>query len=210
MSIEPSKSEESEWRRPAYRRPPDPRDPDQELTRPRLRRQRQDSREPIPWLWLGMGVVVTVAGMGLALLLASFFLAREPLAVDLPTPTIIRLTAPPSPIPSATSPLATPSPIPTFTPPPTPNLSIAPEEVTAGYYAEVANTENIGVSLRGGPSTDNIRLQTVPEGTVLLVIGGPEAGSNLTWWQVRLPDGTEGWVVSDYLIPAVEPEGVEP
>lgn len=81
-----------------------------------------------------------------------------------------------------------------------------PDEITVGFYAEVANTDGIGVSLRGGPSTDNSRLLTVPEGTIVLVVDGPHEANSFTWWQVRLDDGTEGWVVSDYVIPAAEPD----
>jgi hypothetical protein len=178
-----------------------------DLRRPRLRRQRQDSREPVPWLWLGLGVLVAAAGILAAVGLAALLLAREPLATTLPTPTVIRLTAPPTPIPSPTEPRPTATPIPTFTPPPTPDLANPPEEVTAGYYASVANTGDIGVSLRGGPSTDNIRLELVPEGSVGLVIGGPQEGNGFIWWQVRLESGSEGWVAGDFLVPAAAPGG---
>jgi hypothetical protein len=71
----------------------------------------------------------------------------------------------------------------------------------------VANTDGIGVSVRGGPSTDNIRLLLAPEGTLGLVIAGPEEGSGFIWWQLRLEDGTEGWVASDFLVPAAPPPG---
>ncbi len=191
-----------------YQKPPDPRDPDFEYSRTSRYLDSPDGGEPIPWLWLGLGVFVTLIGIGLAAVLVALFLVREPLLVTLPTPTIIRLTAPPSPIPSATIPSSTATPIPTFTPPPTPNLSIAPEALTVGYYAEVANTEGIGVSMRGGPSTDNIRLILVPEGDPLLVIGGPEEGSGFIWWQVRTEDGTEGWVAGDFLVPAAAPDAI--
>jgi hypothetical protein len=189
-----------------YKLPPDPRDPETELTRPRLRRQRPDGSEPIPWLWLGLGVLVTVIGILLAFGLASLFLSREPLAVNLPTPTIIRLTAPPSAQPSATSPLPTVTPIPTFTPPPTPDRSTPPAEITTDYYARVANTDGVGVSLRAGPSTDNLRLELVDEGTVIFVFGGPQEGNGFLWWQVRLASGTEGWVAGDFLVPAPQPD----
>lgn len=178
--------------------------PRSELSRSRARRQRQDSREPIPWLWLGLGVLVTIFGIIAAVALASLMLAREPLSSALPTPTIIRLTAPPSSVPSPTSLLPTPTPLPTFTPPPTPDRSVAPDEVTIGYYAQVSNTANIGVSLRGGPSTDNIRIELVAEGANLLVIGGPEEGSGFEWWQVRMDDGTEGWIAADFLVPSAQ------
>jgi hypothetical protein len=184
---------------------PEPPDIREELTRRRNRRLRENSREPIPWLWLGLGAVVTLVAIGLAFLLARSFLNTPPLEVALPTPTVIRLTAPPTAPPTATPELPTPTPIPTFTPVPTVDNSVAPEVVTVGFYAEVAGTDGLGVNVRGGPTADNIRLLTAPEGEVLLVIGGPEENGRFVWWQVRLADGTEGWVVADYLTPAPAP-----
>lgn len=190
-----------------YQRPPDPRNPQQETWPAQLQERDMKDKEPLPWLWLGLGVLVTIVGILIAAVLIGIFLFRQPLQVTLPTPTIIRLTADPGIAATATASSPTATPIPTFTPPPTPDLSVAPEAITVGYYAKVANTENIGVSLRGGPSTDNIRLLLVPEGEALLVIGGPEEGGGFIWWQVRLEDSTEGWVAGDFLIPGVAPVG---
>jgi hypothetical protein len=187
-----------------YQKPPDPRDSD---LKPRRRRYfRSDNREPIPWLWLGLGVLVTGLGIVLALALVNSFLAREPLTTSLPPPTVIRLTAPPSPVPSPTVMRPTPTPIPTFTPAPTRNLAVPPEEITVGYYAAVSGTRLAGLTVRGGPSTSNVRVMRAPEGTLMLVIGGPEESDEFTWWQVRLLDGTEGWVAGEYLAPAAAPE----
>jgi hypothetical protein len=169
------------------------------------RRRQKDNRKPVPWLWLGMGVVVTIVGVFLAIILVSLLLSREPLTTTLPTPTIIRLTAPATEVPAEGQPYASATPIPTFTPPPTPDIAIAPAEVTIGYYATVANTEGLGVILRGGPSTDNIRIELIDDGVTFLVIDGPVEGSDLFWWHVQLDDGTDGWVASDFLAPAARP-----
>jgi hypothetical protein len=197
-----------------YQIPPDPRDPkgknnDSQEKRPR--RLRQDAvdgiQEPIPWRWLGLGLLVTVISIGLALALVNSLLARPPLDAAPIEPTLIILTAPPSPIPSPTSPLPTPSPIPTFTPIPTPDTAVAPPEVTLGFYAKVANTDGFGVTLRGGPSTSNAQISVVEEESLVLVIGGPEADAvnNRLWWQIQLADGTEGWAAGDFLEPAAGP-----
>jgi hypothetical protein len=188
-----------------YRRPPDARDPGAELAQTRPRRPRDKEREPVPWLWLGLGVLVTLIAIALALGLAAALLTREPLAVILPTPNVIRLTALPSAVPSPSPVPSTPTPIPTLTPLPTPDLSVAPPVVTVGYYARVVNTQGIGVSVRAAAGTDSIRLFLAPEGTALQVIGGPAEGGNFTWWQVRLANGTEGWIASDFLAPAARP-----
>jgi hypothetical protein len=152
-------------------------------------------------------LVVTVISIGLALALVNALLARPPLETVSVEPTLIILTAPPSPIPSPTSPLPTPSPIPTFTPIPTPDTAVAPPEITVGFYALVANTDGFGINLRGGPSTSNAQIDVVDEGTLVLVIGGPEAdeANNRLWWQLQLDDGTEGWAVGEFLLPAAGP-----
>ncbi len=188
-----------------YERPPDPNRSPQEFVEYQKRPRESNGGEPTPWKWLGLGIIVTLVGLGIAGIFLSLFLFREPLPVSLPEPTIIRLTAPAGVAASATAPLPTATTMPTLTPPPTPDLSIAPEAITVGFYAAVANTDNVGVSLRGGPSTDNIRLLLIPEGGAIRVIGGPEEGSGLIWWQVQLDDGTEGWVAGDFLIPAAAP-----
>ena len=182
-----------------------PTDPRKRLTEQRERRHRGDSREPIPWLWLGLGALVTVIGLGIAYLLVSSFLSRDPIAVALPTPTVIRLTAPATSEPTATSIRATPTPIPTFTPVPTPDNTFAPEVLTVGFYAIVANTDEVGVSVRGGPSTDNIRLLTADEDTIVLVVSGPVENGGFFWWEVELPDGTTGWVAGNFIVPSDAP-----
>ncbi|MEM7330614.1 MAG: SH3 domain-containing protein [Chloroflexota bacterium] len=184
-----------------YKLPEDPRDSNQKRTR----RLRQDSQEPIPWLWLGIGVIVTLIGIGLAISLARSILARPPLEEVVIEPTIIVLTAPPVAPPTATPPLPTPTPIPTFTPVPTPNTAVAPPEITIGFYAVVANTDGLGVTVRGGPSTSNVSLLVAPEGTLVLVLDGPQSANEFLWWQVQLDDGTEGWVAGDFLLPEAGP-----
>jgi uncharacterized protein YraI len=56
------------------------------------------------------------------------------------------------------------------------------------------------VSLRAGPGTDNARLGLANDGDILEIISGPEEGADFVWWFVRVvEDGTEAWVVEDYL-----------
>ncbi len=183
-----------------YQIPPDPR---------KEAKQRRSStngdKEPIPWRWLGMGLVVTIAGIGLMLAIINTMLARPPLDAPPLPPTVIILTAPPSPTPGPTPVVPTPTPIPTFTPVPTPNTAVAPPKITPGYYAEVINTDFLGVTVRGGPSVSNLSLAVAPEGALLLVLAGPEKGNDFLWWQVQLADGREGWVAGDFLQPAAAP-----
>lgn len=182
-----------------YQKPPDPRKSDLEPE------PAGPNRQGFPWRWFGLGIVVTVLGIGLALALINVMLSREPLATTLPTPTIIRLTAPPSPAASPTGSLPTPTPIPTLTPVPTRDLSAPPSEVAVGYYAQVSGTGQAGLTVRGGPSTDNVRVMRAAEGSLMLVLDGPESSGDFTWWQVRLLDGTEGWVAGEFLTPVPAP-----
>lgn len=185
-----------------YQVPPDPRDPN---NKKRSRRLRSDNQEPIPWIWLGMGVVVTIIGLGIAYGIITAALSREPLPVTPIEPTIIVLTAPPSPMPTATQNLPTPTVLPTATAVATPDYNLIPEALTVDFYAEVANTDGVGVTVRGGPSTNNARVTVAAEGSVVLILGGPEEANDFLWWHIQLEDGTDGWAVSDYLIPAARP-----
>src|SRR5690606_25486485 len=185
-----------------------PDDPRESGLRPRRQRRFGGGDEPPPWLSLGIGVVVTIVGIAIALALVNSLLAREPLAASMPTPTIIRLTAPPTVAPSPTVLAPTPTPLPTFTPAPTRNLAAPPESITVGYYARVSGTGSAGLTLRGGPSTLTTSLQNVSEGTVMQVIGGPEEADDFIWWQVRLPGGAEGWVAGQFIEPAAAPGSV--
>ena len=166
--------------------------------------ERQE-RKPIPWIWLGMGLLLTVVACITAMLLLRTFLeqAQSPSTDPIPA-TIIILTAPPSPTTDPGA-LLRPTPIPTFTPIPTPDAAIAPPEITTGFYAMVANTDGLGVTVRGGPSTRNVALAIAEEGTILLIINGPEEADGFNWWQVLMDDGTEGWAVNDFLEPAAAP-----
>lgn len=191
-----------------YQIPPDPRDPNSDY-KPARHYAGNGSSEPTPWLWLGLGLLVTFISLLVAFVIINVMLSREPLPISgaaPPAPTIIRLTAPPTLSPSPTADLPTPTAIPTLTPQPTPDRSEAPAELTVEYYARVTNTDGIGVSVRGGPSTANVRVFLAEEGATLLLIDGPVENEGFLWWQVRLADGTEGWVAGDFLEPAAAPE----
>jgi hypothetical protein len=166
----------------------------------------QQDREPIPWKWLGMGLLLTVVGcIAAVLFLRAFLFQTQPPPAEPPQATIIILTAPPSPTMDLASSTLPPTPIPTFTPIPTPDAAIAPPEITSEFYAKVANTGGVGVTVRGGPSIRNVSRLVAEEGTIMLILDGPEEGDGFAWWQVQLQDGTEGWVVADFLEPAAAP-----
>lgn len=185
-----------------YKAPPDPRKSDEGM---RDKRPFPTSNDPIPWRWLGGGVLITLVGLSASLFILRAFLLRDPLPVGPVEPTVIVLTAPPRLTPSPETAVTRPTAAPTFTPVPTPDVAVAPDTITPGYYAQVVNTDNIGVTVRGGPSTNNAPLTVAPENATLLVLDGPTEGNDFLWWQVRLEDGTEGWVAGSFLLPIAAP-----
>lgn len=172
----------------------------------RVRPVKKEARGPIPWAWLAMGSVVTLVGLGILIWLLSGYLTRLP--DDAPAalaPTIIQLTAPPLPSATAAVSPATPTVAPTATTAATPDVSIAPSEITIGYYAQVVETGGVGVTVRNGPSTANQPVIVASEGSILEVLEGPTPGGEYQWWRVRLGNGDEGWVAGDFLVPSAAP-----
>ena len=57
--------------------------------------------------------------------------------------------------------------------------------------------------MRSDPSIDAAILQTNPANTLVEIIGGPvctPVGERAyLWWQIRLPDGAEGWSAESQL-----------
>ncbi|MCZ7671989.1 MAG: SH3 domain-containing protein [Chloroflexi bacterium] len=115
------------------------------------------------------------------------------------------LTAPPNPTATATGFCSHPRCCPRQRPFPPPDYTLVPEELTIDFTRKSQSTGGVGVRVRGGPSTSNAQVVIAPEGAVVLVLDGPEAANDFLWWQIRMADGTEGWTVSDYLIPAARP-----
>lgn len=74
-------------------------------------------------------------------------------------------------------------------------------EEPAGELGEGAQaTVTTGnVNLRSQPSTSSDVVQVLAEGTVVTITGGSQDADGYTWWPVRLEDGTEGWIVQDFL-----------
>jgi hypothetical protein len=65
------------------------------------------------------------------------------------------------------------------------------------------NTGGKNLNLRSQPSTSSAVIASLPNGTLLEVIGGPESGSGLQWWQVKGAAGT-GWAAAQFLEQAGE------
>lgn len=70
----------------------------------------------------------------------------------------------------------------------------APDQrVRIGEKARVC-TKSDNLKVRAGPGKSNDTLRRIPPGTKILIIDGPICSDNMAWWEIRLDDGTEGWV----------------
>ncbi len=187
-----------------YQIPPDPRQDDS--TTPHARKvSGDDARSSPPWLWIGLGAIVTVLAVAVAVLWARLLLDVKPADIAATPTAILRTAVPTSPSLAPTTDSA-PSVASTRTtvPDSEPTIPGEPTATPAGAIAVgarvvVAGTGGAGVSLRAGPGTDNARLGLANDGDILEIIRGPEEGGDFTWWFVLVEDGTEAWVVEDYL-----------
>ncbi len=107
-------------------------------------------------------------------------------AVPSPTATTLIPTPVSATIAPTETPTIEPSPEPTEEPP-------TPAPVTAVVTSEV------GVWLRGTPSTTGEQLEWVLNGTILTVLPGQQTADDFQWQQVRAPGGNEGWVAVDFI-----------
>ena len=96
----------------------------------------------------------------------------------------------PSPVSATIAPAATPTARPTLEPTEAPT--------TAATVTAVVTSE-VGVWLRGTPSTEGDQLEWVLNGTILTVMPGQQTADEFDWQQVRTPGGNEGWVAVDFI-----------
>jgi hypothetical protein len=100
---------------------------------------------------------------------------------------------PPTPTATAT---ATPSSTPTRTPPPTHTPIPTPTPV----LAEVGGTGGEGVWMYRQPGLGDDKITAWPDGTVMIIVGGPVEADGYTWIQVVDPKEHLGWLPERYLI----------
>ena len=108
------------------------------------------------------------------------------------TPSLLPTAAPTGTPVASPSPTATPAPSPS----PTPTQANAP---ATGQTLRVGNTDGQGVFLRRTPQM-NDKVRPWLDGTPMVVVGPSVAGDGHTWQHVRAPDGTEGYIPSEYLV----------
>ncbi|RME76094.1 MAG: hypothetical protein D6784_06590 [Chloroflexi bacterium] len=168
---------------------------------------------PIVWVLLGALsglLVIGLIGLGVVNIVRKQAITPTPTAIPgiAPTNPVVEATAPPQPATPTIPPVVTLEPTETPTPTPSPEPT-PPEALAAGVYARVVGTEGAGLSVRGGPGTNNARISVAAEDSVVLILDGPRADENqqdFVWWFVRDESGVEGWVVQDFLQPTLPPE----
>ncbi len=116
----------------------------------------------------------------------------------------------PSPFPTlARLPSVTPL-LPTLTPWPTPTLRPGPTPTPTIDPVDLEGTVAVGANLRTGPGTDFAIVTSVVAETSITLLGYAEG-----WYQVALPDDTEGWMSEQVIeidpaiataVPTVSPE----
>jgi hypothetical protein len=86
------------------------------------------------------------------------------------------------------------------TPEPTP-VTTAPEK-PAGDQVKVGNTDGGGANLRERPGATAPIVKTIPDGTVLRIVGADQAMDGKPWRNVRDEGGAQGWMAAELLEPA--------
>ncbi|MCJ7512657.1 MAG: SH3 domain-containing protein [Anaerolineales bacterium] len=137
---------------------------------------------------IGLLGLLAVAGLG-ATVVAS-------LPTPTPTPTITPTPLPPPTASGTPTRTATPSPSPTASPPPTATPTITP----IPPRAMVVGVGNSGVFLRQAPM--GALVAGLYGGTEVEFLGNAQVLDGRTWVQVRLIDGTTGWMLVEYLATA--------
>lgn len=147
-----------------------------------------------------LGVLAAIGLSSAGAAISAHIALPTPLPSATPSPT---LTLTPSLTPSPTNtplpPTATlpPTLTPSVTPSPTPTLPPTPTPV----YARVNAPEAYGGAiLRREPGFDSPSITSALNGTLIIVLSEKATQADETYWlRVRLPDGTEGWMLQSLI-----------
>ena len=190
--------------RPGASRPPaaDPVNPDwrgSRVTRKNRRSQRLPSsrQEFILWLQFGGWRALLAAIVLVVFLVGMIYITRTPRNAaspfDRPTqPASVAGAGASSSLPVIASP--TPGPA-----RPTQAPAASAPNATGGAKFRVVNTGTDGLFLRPDHNSNQPALKTLPDGTILTIIGQDFSGPDRVWKHVRDADGAEGWVAADFL-----------
>src|SRR5699024_9802482 len=74
-----------------------------------------------------------------------------------------------------------------------------PAGIVPGDQVKVQTDDGNPLNMRSGGSLDNKTVGSIPDGTLLMVIGGPTINKDGNWYKLDY-NGTKGWVTADFLI----------
>jgi len=153
-------------------------------------------QEFVLWLQYGGWRVLLAAGVLVVVLIGLIYLTRLPSNASSPfarpTESAAVADAPILPL----QPSVTPRVI-------TPTLEIAQNGTGAGAAGgaqfRVFNTGPEGLFLRPDHTTEGTPLKTLPDGSIVTVIGEDFSAPDRVWKHVKDAAGTEGWVAAEFL-----------
>jgi len=92
-----------------------------------------------------------------------------------------------------------PNEVPTSTP------ALLPTTSMPSGFVVVSSTEGWGVYVRELPTLKSTIRQVLPEGTFLWLAGEQAQAHGYTWWKVRTPQGSVGWIAANSLTAVAMP-----
>ncbi len=85
--------------------------------------------------------------------------------------------------------------------------AVAASDLLSGTLGQVSGTNGDGVNVRSAPGFQAGRVGALPEGARVRVLEGPQSAADGSQWYKVQAGGLEGWVVAEYLAPAVPAAG---
>lgn len=154
----------------------------------------EEPATPYKTIAVGVGALLLVVALGYGLFrfTVSYFDGGRPDPTVLPKPTAAAAAV-------GTAPGAAPGAVPGVEV--SPVAAQASPSPAAGPRLRVVNTENQGVRFRQRPSTQGQVLRSLPEGTILEVVGPDTNADGVAWRNVREPGGAVGWVAAEFVAP---------
>ena len=143
--------------------------------------------------WIAIGLVAAAAVALTAALVFAILSFTRPSDQRAATPAATASVSPT--VASIAAIFATPTPAALVTPVPQQSPG------ATGPRVQVGNTGGDGANLRRVPGQSGDRMKTIPDGTLLQVVGPDQQADGQTWRNVRDPQGDSGWIIASLLVP---------
>lgn len=151
-------------------------------------------QEFILWLQYGGWRVLAAAAVLVVLLIGLLYLTRTPRTATTP------FTRPTAAASVDTTGGAAGLPVIASPTPGAPKPTAAPAASAAGGAKfRVINTGSDGLFLRPDHNTNGPPVKTIPDGSVVTVVGPDFSGPDRVWKNVKDAEGASGWVAADFL-----------